>query len=233
LTPPEELEWEDDAAVHPPPPQNLRATIEDGQVRLEWERPLQVTVSHSYDDEIVYYRIFRRHADSADLEPIGKAEELTFVDTSPPSGQVFYRVTAVHAGEYEGSRSDKVAVTLGGMDGEQPSSPKGLTWEDDVAVHPPPPQNLRATMEDGQVRLEWDRPLQVTVSHSYDDEIAYYRIFRRRADSADSEPIGKTEELTFVDISPPSGQVFYRVTAVHVGEYEGSRSDEVEGKLED
>jgi hypothetical protein len=106
-------------------------------------------------------------------------------------------------------------------------SGEGLTWEDDVAIHPPPPQNLRATVENGQVRLEWERPIEVTVDHSYGDEIAYYRVFRRRADSADTEPIGTTEELTFVDESPPSGEVFYRVTAVHVGDVEGSRSDEV------
>jgi fibronectin type 3 domain-containing protein len=226
--PPQELEWEEDATVHPPPPQNLRATIEGTRVHLEWDRPLEVTEPHSYDDEIAYYRVFRRRADSADSELIGKVEELTFVDMSPPSEQVFYRVAAVHADELEGSLSDEVEVTLVGADGEQSQSLPGLMWEDDVSVHPPPPQNLRATVEGGRVRLEWDRPLEVTEPHSYDDEIAYYRVFRRRADSADSEPIGQTEELTFVDTSPPPGQVFYRVTAVHVGEYEGSRSDEIQ-----
>ena len=112
-----------------------------------------------------------------------------------------------------------------------PPPPGGLTWEDDLAIHPPPPQDLRATVEGGHVRLEWNPPSKVTVSHSYDDEIAYYRVFRRHAGSADSEPIGETKELAFVDTSPPSGQVFYRITAVHVGEYEGSRSDEVQVTL--
>jgi fibronectin type 3 domain-containing protein len=226
--PAEGLTWEDDVATHPPPPQNLRATAEEGRVRLEWDLPIKVTGPHSYDDEIAHYRVFRRHVDSANPEPIGTTEEPTFVDPSPPTGQVFYQVTAVHVGENEGGFSDEVEVTLGDVGGEQLQSAEGLTWEDDVSIHPPPPQNLRATVEEGRVRLEWDPPVKVTVSHSYNDEIDYYRVFRRRADSANPEPIGKTEEPIFVDPSPPSGKVFYQVTAVHVGEYEGSVSDEVE-----
>ena len=99
-------------ATHPPAPQNLRATVQEGRVRLEWDRPVEVTVAHSYDDEIAYYRVFR-HAEGADREEIGRTEELSFVDPSPLAGQVFYQVTAVHVGENEGSFSDAAEVTTG------------------------------------------------------------------------------------------------------------------------
>ena len=102
----------------------------------------------------------------------------------------------------------------------------GLTWEDDLATNPPPPQDVKAVKEGTTVVLKWNPPMVVKVGHSYSDTIVRYRVFRRKADDAESIEVGVTGETTFVDESPPSGQVFYHVTALHEGDFESSRSDE-------
>jgi hypothetical protein len=110
----EGLRWEEDLAAHPPPPQNVKVVDEANGVLVTWEQPIAVEVPHSYSDTIVHYRVFRRLASSADPIEIGTTDQLSFVDSEPPAGLVFYHVTAVHEGDVESSRSDEADVVVGG-----------------------------------------------------------------------------------------------------------------------
>ena len=112
------LTEEDDLFTNPPPPQNLRAEAMEEGVRLTWDPPPPVSVPHAYSDDLAHYRVFRRSANEASTTLLDTTEATTYVDTSPLSGQVFYLVTVVHAGDTEGSRMEsgrpnEVAVTVG------------------------------------------------------------------------------------------------------------------------
>jgi hypothetical protein len=113
------------------------------------------------------------------------------------------------------------------MPEEQPLE-EGLRWETDVADHPPAPQNVHAIAEGTGVRVTWEEPLKVAVPHSYSDVVKHYRVFRRLAANTDATEIGTTDQLFYVDSDPPSGLVFYHVTAVHEGDAESDRSDETD-----
>ena len=109
----EGLRWEEDLGAHPPPPQDVKAVEEAKSVLVTWKQPIAVQVPHSYSDTIAHYRVFRRLASSADPIEIGTTDQLSFVDTEPPAGLVFYHVTAIHEGDVESSRSDEADVVVG------------------------------------------------------------------------------------------------------------------------
>ena len=113
-----------------------------------------------------------------------------------------------------------------------PVAPVGLTYEDDLAVNPPAPKNLKAVITDRDVYLAWDESSKVLSPHSYRDEIAYYRIFRRTLNETEPVFLGRTETRDYTDTPAPCGAIYYLVTAVHIDDNESSRPNEIPVKVE-
>ena len=109
----EGLQWETDLSAHPPSPPNVKAIVLGTTIQVTWEQPPAVQVPHSYSDTIVHYRVFRRLASTPDSIEIGTTDELSFVDSDPPIGLVFYHVTAIHEGDAESGRSDEAETVFG------------------------------------------------------------------------------------------------------------------------
>lgn len=106
-----------------------------------------------------------------------------------------------------------------------------LTYEEHLAVSPPPPKDVTVSPEADGVRIAWEPSDPVTIQHGYGDEVLYYKVFRS-ADQVNWSQLGTTTADFFLDTTaPPGGISYYCVTAVHKGleggEVEGDRSDPV------
>ena len=103
----------------------------------------------------------------------------------------------------------------------------GLTYEEQLRVHPPPPRNLNGTFQADHIELRWDVPETVKVPHNYSDIIAQYKIYR--GTSVDNMSyLASTVSPTFKDFNiSGSPQYAYEVTAVHEGSTESVPSQEI------
>jgi hypothetical protein len=100
-----------------------------------------------------------------------------------------------------------------------------LTAEGDLAIHPPPPADVRATSSDGAVELRWAPPPPVAVTHHYSDRVVAYRIYRRGPGEIELRSIGTSTALSYTDRTVPgAGRFEYAVTSVREHDIEGSRS---------
>lgn len=111
----DELTPDDDLAMNPPAPTNVRAgAVTAGAVELMWDEPPPVSVPHTYSDRVVEYRIYRSGVDDPEPTLIGSSTDLGFTDDTAQSGQRYrYTVTSVRERHVEGSMSDPaVAVTV-------------------------------------------------------------------------------------------------------------------------
>lgn len=111
----DELSPDDDLAMNPPPPANVRTgAVAAGAVELIWDEPPTVSVPHTYSDRVVEYRIYRSGGGDVESALIGSSTELGFADGTARSGQRYeYTVTSVREQHVEGSMSyPPVAVTV-------------------------------------------------------------------------------------------------------------------------
>jgi hypothetical protein len=116
----------------------------------------------------------------------------------------------------------------------EPSSPvetlvmeEELTFEENLADNPPPPQNVRVTsVAAGAVHLSWDLPPPVTDPHNYSDRVVEYRIFRRVAGELEFRPLALTAGQEYIDRDVQSGTTYeYAVSSIREQNAEGSHSD--------
>jgi hypothetical protein len=106
-----------------------------------------------------------------------------------------------------------------------PSQTGELTAEADLAIHPPPPADVRATPSNSAVELRWAPPPPVAVTHHYSDRVVAYRIYRRGPGEIELRPIGTSTALTYTDRTVPgAGRFEYAVTSVREHDVEGGRS---------
>lgn len=105
-----------------------------------------------------------------------------------------------------------------------PTSP-GITAEEDLAINPPAPTALRATVRDREVRLSWQPPPEVTVPHRYSDRVTGYRVYRRGPGELELRPMGTSTTLEFTDQAPGTGEFSYAVASIRDNDVEGTKSD--------
>ncbi len=108
-----------------------------------------------------------------------------------------------------------------------------LNFEQQQAISPPAPKNLRINPEGSSVQIAWDAADLVVTPHGYSDEVLFYKIFRREEGQLDAIQLGTSTETSFLDVKISAGvNYFYSVVEVHKGleggEMDGSRSEEVE-----
>ena len=117
--------------------------------------------------------------------------------------------------------------------GRPDTGPGGISYEENLRINPPAVRNLAAQATGEGILLTWEAPPEVTVSHSYSDEIFGYKIYRR----AEGEPLtgrsllAETQELRYLDTSAAPGVMYsYTVTALHDHNVESTRPDEVSAR---
>lgn len=115
----------------------------------------------------------------------------------------------------------------------EPASPAptptgdGLTYEENLAINPPPPANVRVSeVKAGAVHLVWDLPPPVTVPHPYSDRVVSYQVFRREAGELEFRPLATTPDLEYTDTTVSSGHTYeYVVSSIREQNAEGTHSD--------
>lgn len=117
--------------------------------------------------------------------------------------------------------------------GRPDSGPGGISYEENLRINPPAVRSLAAEPSGEGILLTWEAPPEVTVPHSYSDEILGYKIYRR----AEGEPLtgrsllAETQELRYLDASAAPGVMYYyTVTALHDHNIESTRPDEVSAR---
>jgi fibronectin type 3 domain-containing protein len=106
-----ELTYEENLGNIPPPPAQVKAAGSVDGIKLTWQPPAAVTVTHHYSDVILHYVIYRRTAETG-MTFLAKTAELEYSDKSAVPGVVyFYGVTDVREDNNESGRSDEVSAT--------------------------------------------------------------------------------------------------------------------------
>jgi hypothetical protein len=102
-----------------------------------------------------------------------------------------------------------------------------LTAEEDLAINPPPPRDIRTVgVTRGSVELSWGPPPSVSGTHHYSDRVIGYRIYRQEGTQVDFRPLALTAETTYVDLAVQSGRTYaYVISSVRERDVEGGRSD--------
>ncbi len=178
------------------------APVGDG-VRIEW----------AGREGAAGYNVYRRGAQERGYrQPLhaAGAEATSYVDASPVFGQSYiYTVTAV-------AERDPLIESAVGSEHE-------VRYQD--RFPPPPPEDLVALAEGGQVRLIW-RPAE-------GEDAAGYLVYRREQDGEfrriTERPVQQTE---YQDAGVAAGRVYYyRVTAVDALGNESAPGNEVVARL--
>lgn len=128
------------------------------------------------------------------------------------------------------SSTRKADVPSETQPGRPESGPGGISYEENLRINPPTVRSLAAQATAEGILLTWEAPSQVTVPHSYSDEVLGYKIYRRTegAPLPERELLAETQELRYLDASAAPGVVyFYTVTALHDHNVESTRPDEV------
>lgn len=187
----------------PAPPERIAVTPAGEGVRIEW----------TAREGVAGYNVYRRGSQERGYGPplqIVSVEATSYVDTTPVFGQSYiYTVTAV------AERDPLIESAIG--------SEHEVRYQD--RFPPPPPQDLVALAEGGQVRLIW-RPAE-------DEEAAGYLVYRREQNGEfrriTERPVAETE---YQDTTVAAGRVYYyRVTAVDALGNESAPGNEVSARL--
>ena len=97
-------------SMNPPPPNELMAVWKATGVQLSWETPATVPVPHTYQDEILYYKIYR-HTQGSAVTFLAQTTQRTYLDRSVVAGETYYySVSALHPGEIESLRAKEVSA---------------------------------------------------------------------------------------------------------------------------
>jgi hypothetical protein len=112
-TPGEELTFDEQRGSVPPAPQSLRVEPHGNAVQIAWTPGARVMIPHTYADDILLYKVFRRAAGQSDVELLGKTTETHFLDSKMvPGKKYYYFVVEVHRGfggtDLDSGRSDEV-----------------------------------------------------------------------------------------------------------------------------
>ena len=192
----------------PGPPRDLAADASEGEVRLRWAPPAQLSDGSPPGD--LSYEILRGPRAGNALVPVSATPtaDRTFVDRSVANDQTYrYAVRAIRiVAETRaiGEPSDAIAAT-----------PLDLT-------PPSPPRDLVAIPSERTVRLSW-RP-------NPEADLARYVVYRAGA-TGDFQRIGSVEPsaTVFVDRDLAPGRYRYAVTAedTSISKNESARSNDV------
>jgi len=88
----------------PPSPSNVGAKRIANYVEISWALPAGAVVVKSY-------KVYRGASQDGPFQLIGSTDELVYMDTNPPTGNVYYRVASVSSEGAEGIASDPVLAT--------------------------------------------------------------------------------------------------------------------------
>ena len=184
-------------ATVPGAPENLTITLRNSKILLSWSKPVD-----NGGFPVLYYNIYRSEASADSFVLYDYTYAKTYLDSQVDFGKTYYyRVTAVNV--------------IGESD---PSTEVNIS----PAANPSYPLNLRATLSNGSVVLEWDAP-----TDNGGSPITYYRIYRSTVENGLYVNIGVSENTTYVDDFISLGVTYYYViTAVNVAG-ESSYSPEV------
>ncbi|MEO6326996.1 MAG: hypothetical protein ABIT01_13845 [Thermoanaerobaculia bacterium] len=178
--------------VPPDRPLNLRTTVEEGRVCLDWLRPTAM-LDLSSDIKIAAYAVYRRgEKDEAYDAPLGLVKRAeTFVDaTAEPGKRYLYTVRA--------APTAAEPLVLG------PAADEVLVDTRDL-FPPPAPDGLLVLAEENANRLVWNPILS--------SDLAHYRVYRWDSASGSFRLLAdKLKEPAYVDVSPAGPR--YAVSAV-------------------
>ena len=105
---PSEMTADEDLALNPPAPTNVRVAKQSGTtVELVWDPPPPVRQPHYYSDRVVGYRVYR--GSSGELRPIGTSSVQRFSDTVG-RGTYSYAVTSIREQNVEGTKSNPAVI---------------------------------------------------------------------------------------------------------------------------
>ena len=112
-TPGDELTYEQQRGSIPPAPQTLRAKAQGNAVLVTWEPGAPVAIPHTYGDQVLYYKLYRRAGDQVDFVLLATVTETHFLDSTVVAGaQYHYFVVEIHKGaggsDLSSGRSDEV-----------------------------------------------------------------------------------------------------------------------------
>jgi len=110
--------------------------------------------------------------------------------------------------------------------GKVPGGP-GISFEENLAINPPPVQNLSAQAQAGGILLTWEAPPTVTLPHRWEDAVLGYKVYRRTADTRLAF-LADTPDTQYMDeTAEPGVEYFYTITALHAHNVESTRPDVV------
>jgi len=175
-------------------PEGVTTKIGDGKITLNWQ-PVTTYMDGRKVDMPVEYQVLRSEGGKGYKilgKPLSKTE---YVDKMVLNGQkYFYKIQSVLLVEGNvvgGSTSQEVGVVP-------------------VDMTPPlPPASVTVIAIEGGNKVYWEK--------STENDVAGYRIYRRRADKQKSVQVGETNAATvsFTDTHvPPNIRVYYTVTAI-------------------
>lgn len=113
---------------------------------------------------------------------------------------------------------------------EDENPEEGITYEEELAINPPPPRNLSGVFNTDNIELTWDVPETVTLPHNYSDKIDHYDIYKTiyKIDEEGVTYTISTPGLTFKDSNVSTGSTYiYEVVAVHEDDVYSVPSEEV------
>ena len=108
------------------------------------------------------------------------------------------------------------------------SSGDGISFSEMRESTPLAPLDLQANLSSQGVQLTWIPAPPGDFSHSYSDTILYYNIYRRPKNGKELLLLDTSTNPFYIDNDVISGEIYYyAVSAVHQGEVEGLKSDEI------
>jgi len=120
-----------------------------------------------------------------------------------------------------------ICLTACAADSQALPPDPGISYEENLAINPPPVQHLQAAPLNDGILLTWEPPPAVEVPHSYSDVIVEYLVYRRILGKKKAL-LGRTAELRYLDLTPSPGVDYsYTVTAMHPPQLESTPPDEV------
>ena len=158
---------------------------------------------------------------AANFDPSAKAVSVAFPVTG--TWYEFLGDSAVSVG------ASPLVVTIPGSEALIYCRNKRWTWD---SVPPAAPANVTLAPATGSITVSWSAVTHDSLGQP--ESVAYYEVFRSAAAYFDAESptfLASASGTSFVDTSPPSGKVFYRILAWDTSGNRGAASG-AEGRFE-